>query len=585
VLLVPVAHGAAINGIEDAVIMELVKSQVTNWERHCEDTHINRAKLARDVSAINKAVGSFGYFDANVTASLLDSKVTFNVELGTRYKLGGVSLVYADNASYRAGLSVGQVFGIIGTEHGSPVDFKYITDGRDKLKEHFKALGFAFVEIAQPELEIDKQAKEVKVIYTISLKGRTIIDSTVIRVKSQKDPKLIEPFIRNRIPWKDGDIYDSREVESTIEHLMESGIFATIDVELSPPTPDQHDPHTCHTNIIINIEEAKLRDIAAGVKYGSSEKVGILLSWAHYNIDGRGSKLSTVADVAKKSRTLKVQYDMYDLFYKRQNLANKVFYMRDDVDAYTVSMIGVESMLWQTLFDNLKVGAGACHENAKTVDKAVADSEKVKFKAVGVPIGINFDTTDNYLDPSKGLRCAVMVTPYFGRPSNISVILAKASVYFPLIRSLSRNTLVLSAYSKVGSIFRNKNRTIPRHKCFFAGGNNSVRGYGYQKISELSDDGTPLGGESLFEFGVEPRVRVTDDIGIVAFWEGGNVRQSRAVFKLKDMLFGYGAGVRYYTQLGQIRFDVAFPTKVRKSQTGKRVDSRFNIYISVGQAF
>jgi translocation and assembly module TamA len=259
--------------------------------------------------------------------------------------------------------------------------------------------------------------------------------------------------------------------------------------------------------------------------------------------------------------------------------------MRDDVDAYTVSMVGAESMMWQTFFDNLKIGAGVCHENARTVDKAVADAEKVKFKAVGVPVGVSFDTTDNYLDPSRGLRCSLMVTPYFGKPSNISVLLAKASVYFPLISSLLRNTLVLSAYSKVGSIIRNKSCTIPRHKFFFAGGNNSVRGYGYQKISELTDDGKPLGGESLFEFGIEPRVRITDDIGVVAFWEGGNVRKSGAIFKLKDMLFGYGAGVRYYTQLGQIRFDLAFPTKIRKSQTGKRVDSRFNIYISVGQAF
>jgi translocation and assembly module TamA len=584
-LLVSVAYGAKINGIRDAEIVELAKSQIINWEGRYEDTPVNRAKIMRDVGAVRKVLGSFGYFDANVTTSLLDGKVIFNVELGMRYKIKDVSLVYTDNESYRFDLSMEQVFSIIGTEGGMYVDFKYITDGRDKLKEYFKTSGFAFADIAQPEIKIDKQAKEIKVIYTISLRGKTIIDSTALRIKSQKDPKLIEPFIRNRIPWKDGDVYNSREIESMIEQLMESGIFATVDVELSQPIQDPSDPRICHTNITINIEEAKLRDIAAGVKYGSSEKIGILLSWAYYNIDGRGSKLSTVADVAKRNRTLKVQYDMYDLFYRRQNLTSKVFYMRNDVDAYTVSMIGAESMLWQTFFDNLKIGAGACYENASTVDKTADGTPKVKFKAAGVPVGIRFDTTDNYLDPSRGLRCSLMVTSYFGKPSNVSILLAKASVYFPLIHSLSRNTLVLSAYSKVGSIFRNKNRTIPRHKFFFAGGNNSVRGYGYQKISELSDDGKPLGGESLFEFGIEPRVRVTDDIGIVAFWEGGNVRQSRAVFKLKDMLFGYGAGVRYYTQLGQIRFDVAFPTKIRKSQTGKRVDSRFNIYISVGQAF
>ena len=45
------------------------------------------------------------------------------------------------------------------------------------------------------------------------------------------------------------------------------------------------------------------------------------------------------------------------------------------------------------------------------------------------------------------------------------------------------------------------------------------------------------------------------------------------------MIIGVGAGVRYYTPIGPIRFDIAVPTKRYNT------DDRFEIYIGLGQAF
>jgi translocation and assembly module TamA len=148
-----------------------------------------------------------------------------------------------------------------------------------------------------------------------------------------------------------------------------------------------------------------------------------------------------------------------------------------------------------------------------------------------------------------------------------------------------KNSIVIAAYTKIGSILRNKNRKIQRDRLFFAGGAGSIRGYGYQKVGQVNDDKRPYGGESLFEMGIEPRLRVTEDVGLVAFLEGGNVYSSKMPHFFKKPLFGYGVGMRYYTPLGPIRLDLAFPTKRRKTSNNKRIDSMFNIYISIGQAF
>ena len=110
----------------------------------------------------------------------------------------------------------------------------------------------------------------------------------------------------------------------------------------------------------------------------------------------------------------------------------------------------------------------------------------------------------------------------------------------------------------------------------------------FSDISEKDKDipaGKPLGGDSVFEIGVEPRIRVSEKLGFVAFFEGGNVYTNKMINPLRKLLFGYGIGIRYYTSFAPIRFDIAFPTKIRKTKSGKRIDSRFNLYISVGQAF
>ncbi len=256
-----------------------------------------------------------------------------------------------------------------------------------------------------------------------------------------------------------------------------------------------------------------------------------------------------------------------------------MFYLKEDVDSYNVSKIGLKSILWQNFGQKFNLGAGVCGEKSKTKNKI--NSEQIRFKAFGIPMGMNFDTTENFLDPQKGIRCSAMLTPYFGNLTNITVFSGKASVYFPF----KKNSMVFAAYSKFGSIFRNKKHKIPRDKFFFSGGANSIRGYGYQKAGPVNNSKIPLGGESVFEFGLEPRFKVNDNIGLIAFWEGGNVFSTRVPNPLKKLLFGYGVGVRYYTPLGPIRLDLAFPTSRRKTTEGKKIDSLFNIYISIGQAF
>ena len=75
------------------------------------------------------------------------------------------------------------------------------------------------------------------------------------------------------------------------------------------------------------------------------------------------------------------------------------------------------------------------------------------------------------------------------------------------------------------------------------------------------------------------RVRVTDTIGIVPFFDAGNAFASSFPNFSAPLYTAVGLGLRYYTAIGPIRVDVAFPLEQRPG-TGPVA-----VYVSIGQAF
>jgi translocation and assembly module TamA len=64
------------------------------------------------------------------------------------------------------------------------------------------------------------------------------------------------------------------------------------------------------------------------------------------------------------------------------------------------------------------------------------------------------------------------------------------------------------------------------------------------------------------------------------FLDGGRTFDHAVPDSLSGLFWGTGVGLRYYTPIGPIRLDVAFPLNPRQS-----IDDSFQLYVSIGQAF
>ena len=92
-----------------------------------------------------------------------------------------------------------------------------------------------------------------------------------------------------------------------------------------------------------------------------------------------------------------------------------------------------------------------------------------------------------------------------------------------------------------------------------------------------------MGGKSLLEFSTEYRRKISQDWGAIAFFDGAKVYNNKSKYfeiEKKRWFFSVGVGMRYYTSIGPIRIDFAFPLRRRKG-----VDSNMQLIMGLGQSF
>ncbi len=97
---------------------------------------------------------------------------------------------------------------------------------------------------------------------------------------------------------------------------------------------------------------------------------------------------------------------------------------------------------------------------------------------------------------------------------------------------------------------------MPPSLRYFAGGDQSVRGYDYQSLSPTNSDGDRIGGRYQFAASVEYQFSLTERWRIAAFADQGNAFNDLELPTLKQSV---GVGVRWVSPVGPIRVDLAHP--------------------------
>ena len=114
---------------------------------------------------------------------------------------------------------------------------------------------------------------------------------------------------------------------------------------------------------------------------------------------------------------------------------------------------------------------------------------------------------------------------------------------------------------------------------FKAGGSTTVRGYKEDHVGPLDARGNPQGGDLRILMNFEWRFPIYRWLGGSTFFDVGTVTPKVTDLEWSSFFPGVGAGLRITTPIGPIRLDVGYGLRQVRN------DDRFQIYLTVGQAF
>ncbi|MBI3236103.1 MAG: BamA/TamA family outer membrane protein [Chlamydiales bacterium] len=208
-----------------------------------------------------------------------------------------------------------------------------------------------------------------------------------------------------------------------------------------------------------------------------------------------------------------------------------------------------------------------------------ASVENGNYWLFEVPLYLRFSTADDLLNPTKGCTLEYTATGALNVAQGKDFYLVNQfteSFYYSLD---AKSAFIFAQQLTLGSILSQDLTSSPLCRRYLGGSEQELRGYRYRSVSPFKD-GKPIGGRSAIYLTVECRFRVSKTIGIVPFFDLGNVE--RSILPLGDGKWykSTGVGLRYFSFMGPFRIDVAFPLDRRKG-----IDPVYKILASIGQTF
>jgi translocation and assembly module TamA len=534
-------------------------------------------RIRNDGERLKQALFERGYFDGEVDFVVQEKAdpviVTVTYATGKRYQISGLTVTAKEDRADPLQLIPSKVSKTLQLHEGDEVDLVRIKEANQRLAKYLRDHGYPFAEMDGPEGQIDRQKKSLHIVFRANPGHTSRYGKTEITGLKNLDPQ----FVRNRLVWKEGAQFDERELEKTRRKLMGTGLFSGIEIK-----PDESAQDSEVVPLTVNLAEGPPRTIGAGVRYATTEGFGGQVFWSHRNIFGSGENLGLMIKASPRLSKAKIDFDIPDFFAAEQFLRNEIGATREVNRAYESRSLDIGTRLEHPFSDTIKGMVGVTGETGKVKRAGV----RYLNQLIGFPLELQMDGSNDLIDPTKGGRFSAYVTPYIGKSgmdSRLMISSAKGSYYLRIIKP---DTVILAGWVHGGTVAVSSLDNLAPNKRFYAGGAGSVRAYGYKLLGPLDTSRIPIGGRSVLEYGLEGRFKVTDTIGFVVFAEAGSVSSNATPdVSSQGRLWGVGAGIRYYTGIGPIRFDIATPMKRRRDGSTKPIDSAYQFYLSVGQAF
>jgi outer membrane protein insertion porin family len=580
--------------------------------------------LQSDLAAIEAYYHKNGYYDVVVAVAenrydeVNDSQhIVIEVEEGEQTLVGGVRIT--GNNPFKPG----ELLDDLSLKPGAPFDSTLIGADVYRIRNRMWDEGFVLAEIGRGLAVSDHRAY---LTYDIDQGPRM----RVREVEITGNDVAKEDNIREWLSFRPGEVFSLKKVQDSQQHLFDTSLFRQVNLVLT-----QVDTLQRAVDLRVEVEERKMSYVELGIGVGTEDNGRVAAEWGHRHIPGLGGKLQLntelAFDVVRDDRAdFESRYTRFGAAYTgprfpgtRFSTAVDAFYEQDrnpktvDYDLLGFGIHGRRRMGRRTL---LYIDFGDEFIERKIPPLEGNPFGRTSDETRSLTFTLDRDTRDDLLFPSDGAQRSISVKLAGGplRADNyfiktVGSLATYKEIFGGVVLAARVRAGLVSPYGKSDDGVEPDG--IPFEDRFYAGGSNSVRGYGENSLGPRLPVGDPgsidpreealrgnaYGGEALLLTNVELRFPVWKraKIGGVLFLDGGNVWENPSDVKLGDFepvremegggyaeenvtkyRYSFGIGLRYNTPIGPLRLDYGVPV----SRTGE-IRSTGMFHFNLGHAF
>ncbi|MBV4494870.1 autotransporter assembly complex protein TamA [Pseudomonas sp. SWRI12] len=488
-----------------------------------------------------KAAQALGYYQPQIDSEVKggkDPRLVLTIDPGEPVHLRNVT-VRIDGPA--ASLKAFRVPGNAGLKPGAVLNHGRYEDAKRVIQNQASRYGYFSGRFTQQKLLVDPQAglADIELVYDSGPRY------ALGPVSFEGDTPFDEDLLQRMVPFKAGTAYDSELIAELNQALQSSGYFEGVRVDAAPTAATDN-----VIPVAVKLDTRKPRTMGLGLGFSTDVGPRAKANWTRHWVNPQGHSYGWEAEVSAPRQNVGLWYDVpldppltdkmrYAGGYQYEELAgtdslSKLLTVGPEWHSKLPSgWQRVVSLKWQREEYRLGDDAG--------------------LSTLLMPgVSYSYLRSDNRIDPHNGYRLQFdtkVAKEGLGSDNNLlygTAMVKGLTTVFDKHRLLAR--------AQIGGSATNGYKSIPPSLRFFAGGDQSVRGYDYQSLSPENSEGDRIGGRYMVAGSLEYQYSIAEKWRVATFIDQGNSFNSLELPSLKT---GVGVGVRWVSPVGPIRLDLA----------------------------
>ena len=532
-----------IEGVEGPVLDNVRAMLSIAAERPEEEDTPERAirRLHRRAGdEIRRALEPFGYYAPTIDARLSEEdgqwQATYRIEPGERVRLAEVTIEIRGPASGDRAFS--DLRRELALRAGEPLVHSDYDNAKQRIMELAASRGYFDADWVRSTLRIDPDALEARAELILDSGPRYAFGEVTF-----EQSMLEDRFLQDYVPFEPGDPWESGELLDLQYALDDSDYFLRVDVRAQ-----REKARNGRVPIRIMLEPRPRNRYTFGVGYGTDTGARISAGWENRRFNRSGHSFDTRMELAEIGNEVSARYNI-------------------PLDDPARERLVLESSLGTEQYGDgeqrqFEIGARRVEQRGRYQATVSLDyqrnedtigDETTRRNLVMPGAGLVYSRFDDPVYATRGFRLGGFVSGGAeSLGSDVSFLSGRLSGH-GVTRLWEGGRLLVRG--EIGTVEVDDVDRLPLSQRFFAGGDASVRGFAYQSLGPVNDEGDVVGGRHLAVGSIELEQLIVGDWGAAVFMDAGNAMNDWDT----PLRRSAGVGLRFRSPVGVFRVDVARP--------------------------